>query len=165
MAHPLAQAKYRLSAGSNGTFCPAGTFGGKAGGPASAGARAQTWLKGQGHDNVLRADAVAVVRSLAPKGCIGSALQTALVSAECVKGNQSAIVGRLATLGVPSTPATAVDTARLTLPSSPLGSALQTALMPAEYIANQTRSKPPAVLTPEQQARIVALQGGTSSGS
>ena len=34
MAHPLAQSRNRLSAGADGTFRPAGTFGGKAGGKA-----------------------------------------------------------------------------------------------------------------------------------
>ena len=123
--------------------------------------RAGNFLAFLGQETPLpKGESLKVVQSLLPKGPIGGLLQTALMTAECVTGQRSAIVGRLATLGVPSTQATAVDIARRILPSGSIGSALLTALVPAGCIAAyQARSKPPAVLTSEQQARIATLKG------
>ena len=48
MAHPLALTVQVLSAGSDGTFCPARRAGGRAGRRARVAGLAMTWLKGQG---------------------------------------------------------------------------------------------------------------------
>ena len=90
MAHPLAQSRNRLSAGADGTFRPAGTFGGKA----SAAKRAMAALTGVSIPSTS-ATAVAIAQRTFLPSTVGGPLQTALVGQACVDGLQAYFSTRL----------------------------------------------------------------------